>query len=147
MDDTTHIHYGALKWIGIFFISIIIGIAVAMALAGIIYGIRSKDPNNNMTFQKAVEKTLLTGIYFGFACVFLYILSNKYGYNLELIIMCAILLAGILATIGTSVPWQSIIGSGIVFIYVLFKWIYLLIKRYLVKKRNEMINKTKVKTE
>ena len=101
-----------------------------MALAGIIYGIRAKEPDNNLTFQKAVEKTILCGIYFGITCGLLYILAKDYGYNLELLILSAILLAGILASIGTSIPWQSLIGIGIVVISVFIKWIYLLIKKY-----------------
>lgn len=129
--NSINITYGTGKWIGIFFISITIGIAVAMALAGIIYGIRANDPENKLTFQKAVEKTILCGIYFGLSCGLLYVLAKKYGYNLELIIMSAILLAGILASIGTSIPWQSLIGIGIVVISVLGKWIYLLIKKRL----------------
>lgn len=129
--NSINITYGTGKWIGIFFISITIGIAVAMALAGIIYGIRANDPENKLTFQKAVEKTILCGIYFGLSCGLLYVLTKKYGYNLELIIMSAILLAGILASIGTSIPWQSLIGIGIVVISVLGKWIYLLIKKRL----------------
>jgi len=129
--NSINITYGTGKWIGIFFISITIGIAVAMALAGIIYGIRANDPENKLTFQKAVEKTILCGIYFGITCGLLYMLAKKYGYNLELIIMSAILLAGILASIGTSIPWQSLIGIGIVVISVLGKWIYLLIKKRL----------------
>ena len=129
--NSINITYGTGKWIGIFFISITIGIAVAMALAGIIYGIRANDPENKLTFQKAVEKTILCGIYFGLSCGLLYVLAKKYGYNLELIIMSAILLAGILASIGTSIPWQSLVGIGIVVITVLGKWIYLLIKKRL----------------
>ena len=129
--NSINITYGTGKWIVIFFISITIGIAVAMALAGIIYGIRANDPENKLTFQKAVEKTILCGIYFGLSCGLLYVLAKKYGYNLELIIMSAILLAGILASIGTSIPWQSLIGIGIVVISVLGKWIYLLIKKRL----------------
>ena len=129
--NSINITYGTGKWIGIFFISITIGIAVAMALAGIIYGIRANDPENKLTFQKAVEKTILCGIYFGLSCGLLYVLAKKYGYNLELIIMSAILLAGILASIGTSIPWQSLVGIGIVVITVIGKWIYLLIKKRL----------------
>jgi hypothetical protein len=129
--NSINITYGTGKWIGIFFISITIGIAVAMALAGIIYGIRANDPENKLTFQKAVEKTILCGIYFGLSCGLLYVLAKKYGYNLELIIMSAVLLAGILASIGTSIPWQSLVGIGIVVISVFGKWIYLLIKKRL----------------
>jgi hypothetical protein len=40
-------------------------------------------------------------------------------------------LAGILASIGTSIPWQSLVGIGIVVISVFGKWIYLLIKKRL----------------
>jgi hypothetical protein len=101
------------------------------------------DPENKLTFQKAVEKTILSGIYFGMTCSLLYVLAKKYEYNLELLIFCSILLAGILASIGTSIPWQSLAGIGIVFISVLGKWIYLLIKKYfeeIAKKQQERIN-------
>lgn len=129
-----------MKYAKVFIIGITIGIVVAMALAGIIYGIRAKDPNNKLTFQKAFEKTILCGIYFGITCSLLYILSKIYGYNLELLIMSAILLAGILASIATSIPWQSIVGIGIVFMTVLGKWCYLKIKIALeerARKRNQ----------
>ena len=128
------------KWISIFFISSIFGVIFALALAGIMYGIRANDPENKLTFQKAVEKTILCGIYFGITCGLLYILAKNYGYNLELLIMSAILLAGILASIGTGIPWQSLVGIGIVFISVIGKWIYLIIKKTLeerARKRNE----------
>ena len=151
--NSENINYGAKKWIGIFFISIIIGVAVGMALAGIIYGIRAKEPDNNLTFQKAVEKTILCGIYFGITCGLLYVLSDKYGYNLELIIMSAILLAGILASIGTSIPWQSLIGIGIVAIYPPFKLLCQVINEWLEKRRKkregyqEFVNNTVVVSE
>jgi hypothetical protein len=145
--NSTNITYGTGKWIGIFFISIIVGVAVAMALAGIIYGIRSNDPENKLTFQKAVEKTILCGIYFGITCGLLYILAKKYRYNLELLILSAILLAGILASIGTSIPWQSLVGIGIVFISVLGKWVYLLIKKRLEERANKAEESQKVKEE
>ncbi len=135
--NNTNIQYGIGKWIGIFFISIIVGVAVGIALAGIIYGIRVKNPDNNLTFKKAVEKTILCGIYFGITCGLLYVLAKKYGYNLELLIMSAILLAGILSSIGTSIPWQSLVGIGIVVIFVIIKLIYLSIKKYLEKKNNK----------
>jgi len=145
--NNVNIKYGFGKWIGIFFISIIVGVAVGIALAGIIYGIRAKEPDNNLTFQKAVEKTILCGIYFGLSCGLLYVLAKKYGYNLELIIMSAILLAGILASIGTSIPWQSLIGIGIVAIYPPFKlfiqWINTLIENWR-KKREEYNEKVKI---
>jgi hypothetical protein len=112
--NSENINYGAKKWIGIFFISIIIGVAVGMALAGIIYG-----------------------IYFGITCGLLYVLSDKYGYNIELIILSAILLAGILASIGTSIPWQSLIGIGIVAIYPPFKLLCQVIKEWLEKRRKK----------
>ena len=131
---TSYETYGFWRWIGIFFVGLIIGVAVGLALAGILYGIRANDPENKLTFQKAVEKTILSGIYFGFTCSLLYVLSKKYGYNLELIIMSAILLAGILASIGTSIPWQSLIGIGIVGIYVVGTYAYLKIKEYYRRK-------------
>jgi hypothetical protein len=129
-----------MKYAKVFIIGITIGIAVAMALAGIIYGIRAKEPDNKLTFQQAVEKTILCGIYFGLTCGLLYILAKNYGYNLELLIMSAILLAGILASIGTSIPWQSLIGIGIVVISVIGKWGYLKINKWLeerARKRQE----------
>ena len=107
-----------MKYAKVFMVGITIGIAVAMALAGIMYGIRANEPENKLTFQKAVEKTILCGIYFGITCGLLYILAKDYGYNLELLILSAILLAGILASIGTSIPWQSLIGIGIVILGV-----------------------------
>lgn len=131
---TSYETYGFWRWIGIFFVGLIIGVAVGLALAGILYGIRANDPENKLTFQKAVEKTILSGIYFGFTCSLLYVLSKKYGYNLELIIMSAILLAGILASIGTSIPWQSLIGIGIVSIYVIGRYTYLKIKEHYRRK-------------
>ena len=137
---TSYETYGFWRWIGIFFVGLLIGVAVGLALAGILYGIRSNDPENKLTFQKAVEKTILSGIYFGMTCSLLYVLSKKYGYNLELIILSAILLAGILASIGTSIPWQSLIGIGIVFISVIGKLCYLRIKIALeesARKRNK----------
>lgn len=137
---TSYETYGFWRWIGIFFVGLIIGVAVGLALAGILYGIRANDPDNKLTFQKAVEKTILCGIYFGITCGLLYILAKNYGYNLELLIMSAILLAGILASIGTGIPWQSLVGIGIVFISVIGKWIYLIIKKTLeerARKRNE----------
>lgn len=123
-----------MKYVWIFMSGLTIGIAVAMALAGIIYGCRVNDPDNKLTFQKAVEKTILCGIYFGFTCSLLYILSKNYKYNLELLIMSTILLAGILASIGTSIPWQSLIGIGIVGIYVVGRYTYLKIKEYYRRK-------------
>ena len=135
---TSYETYGFWRWIGIFFVGLIIGVAVGLALAGILYGIRANDPENKLTFQKAVEKTILSGIYFGFTCSLLYVLSKKYGYNLELIIMSAILLAGILASIGTSIPWQSLIGIGIVGISVIFKkYVFLPINKYYKDKANK----------
>jgi magnesium-transporting ATPase (P-type) len=136
-------NYGFWRWIIIFFVGLLIGVAVGFALAGILYGIRANEPDNKMTFQQAVEKTILSGIYFGITCSLLYVLAKKYEYNLELLILCSILLAGILASIGTSIPWQSLAGIGIVFISVLGKWIYLLIKKYfeeIAKKQQERIN-------
>ena len=106
--------FSAKKWVLIFFVSSISGVAFSLALAGIIYGSRASYPENTLTFQKAVEKTILCGIYFGLTCGLLFVLAKQYGYNLELIIMSAILLAGILASIGTSIPWQSLIGIGLV---------------------------------
>jgi len=129
-----------MKYAKVFMIWTLIGIAVSMALAGIMYGIRAKEPDNKLTFQKAFEKTILVGIYFGITCGLLYILSKYYGYNLELLILSAILLAGILASVGTSIPWQSLVGIGIVFISVLLKWCYLRIKIALeerARKRNQ----------
>ena len=133
---TSYETYGFWRWIGIFFVGLIIGVAVGLALAGIIYGIRSNDPENKLTFQQAVEKTILSGIYFGFTCSLLYVLSKKYGYNLELIIMSAILLAGILASIGTSIPWQSLIGIGIVILGVPLMMGIRKIKKYYKDKAN-----------
>lgn len=126
-----------MKYSKIFIIGITIGIVVAMALAGIIYGIRAKEPDNKLTFQKAVEKTILCGIYFGITCGLLYILSKNYGYNLELIIMSAILLSGILASIGTGIPWQSLIGIGIVAIYPPLKLLCQFINEWLEKRRKK----------
>lgn len=128
--------YSTNKWSSIFLISSISGIAFALALAGIIYGIRVNDPENTLTFQKAVEKTILCGIYFGLTCGLLYVLAKKYGYNLELIIMSAILLAGILASIGTSIPWQSLIGIGIVILGVPLMMGIRKIKKYYKDKAN-----------
>jgi hypothetical protein len=129
--EISYDNYGFWRWIGIFFVGLLIGVAVGLALAGILYGIRMNDPENKLTFQKAVEKTILSGIYFGMTCSLLYVLATKYEYNLELLIFCSILLAGILASIGTSIPWQSLAGIGIVFISVLGKWIYLKIKNWI----------------
>ena len=137
MDNISSTNISAGLWIGIFFISSISGVAFALALAGIIYGIRVNDPENTLTFQQAVEKTILCGIYFGLTCGLLYVLAKKYGYNLELIIMSAILLAGILASIGTSIPWQSLVGIGCIFIWVSGKCVYLIIKKKLKDKANE----------
>lgn len=133
---TSYETYGFWRWIGIFFVGLIIGIAVGLALAGILYGIRANDPDNKMTFQQAVEKTILSGIYFGMTCSLLYVLAKKYEYNLELLILSAILLAGILASIGTSIPWQSLIGIGIVGIYPPFKLLCQFINQWIQKKRN-----------
>jgi hypothetical protein len=126
-----------MKHAKVFIIWSTIGIAVSMALAGIIYGIRANDPENNLTFQKAVEKTILVGIYFGISCGLLYILAKDYGYNLELLILSAILLAGILASIGTSIPWQSLISIGIVLIYPLFKLLIKVIELSIEKWRKK----------
>ena len=129
-----------MKYAKVFIIWSRIGIAVSMALAGIIYGIRANEPENNLTFQKAVEKTILVGIYFGITCGLLYILSKNYGYNLELLVRSAILLEGILASIGTSIPWQSLVGIGIVLIYPPFKLLIKVIELWLEnfrKKREE----------
>jgi len=124
------------KYAGVFMIWITIGIAVSMALSGIIYGIRANDPENNLTFQLAVEKTILVGIYFGITCGLLYILSKYYGYNLELLILSAILLGGILASVGTGIPWQSLVGIAIIIIYPPFKLLCQAIYQWLQKKRN-----------
>ena len=124
------------SWYRIFWVSSISGVAFAVALAGIIYGSRVSDPENTLTYKQAVEKTILCGIYFGLTCGLLYILAKYYKYNLELIIMSAILLAGILASIGTSIPWQSLIGIGIVFIWVSVRGIYLIIKKKQKDKAN-----------
>ena len=128
---TSYENYGFWRWIGIFFVGLLVGVAVGLVLAGILYGIRANDPENKMTFQQAVEKTILSGIYFGMTCSLLYVLAKKYEYNLELLIMSAILLAGILASIGTAIPWQSISGIIIVIISVFGKWSYLKIKKAL----------------
>jgi len=133
--------YSTGKWTSIFFISSISGIAFALALAGIIYGIRVNDTENTLTFQQAVEKTILCGIYFGLTCGLLYVLAKKYGYNLELIIMAAILLAGILASIGTSIPWQSLIGIGIVILGVPLMMGIRKIKKYYKDKANREYKK------
>jgi len=132
----SYTNYGFWRWIGIFFVGLLIGVAVGLALAGILYGIRANDPENKLTFQKAVEKTILSGIYFGLTCSLLYVLAKKYGYNLELLILSAILLAGILASIGTAIPWQSLIGIGIVIIVPPFKLLCQIIKRHFEKKPN-----------
>ena len=120
-----------MKYALIFIIWTLIGIVVSIALAGIMYGIRANDTENKLTFQKAVEKTILCGIYFGITCGLLYILAKDYGYNLELLILSAILLAGILASIGTSIPWQSLIGIGIVLIYPPFKLLIKVIENWI----------------
>ena len=126
--------YGNYKpWLAIFFISILCGVVFALLLAGIIYGVRVKDPNNTLTYKTAIGSTIMPGIYIGLASGLLFILSNKYKYKdqLELIILSAILLSGILASIGTSIPWQSLIGIGTIVIYVFIKWgILNLIKYY-----------------
>ena len=132
----SYVNFGFWRWIGIFFVGLLIGVAVGLALAGILYGIRMNDPENKLTFQKAVEKTILSGIYFGMTCSLLYVLANKYDYNLELLILSAILLAGILASIGTSIPWQSLISIGIVLIYPPFKLLCQVINQWIQKKRN-----------
>jgi hypothetical protein len=131
------------SWYRIFWVSSISGVAFAVALAGIIYGSRVSDPENTLTYKQAVEKTILCGIYLGLTCGLLYILAKYYKYNLELIIMSAILLAGILASIGTSIPWQSLIGIGIVFIWVSVRGIYLIIK----KKQKDKANAESAATE
>ena len=133
---TSYETYGFWRWIGIFFVGLLIGVAVGLALAGILYGIRMNDPENKLTFQKAVEKTILSGIYFGMTCSLLYVLAKKYEYNLELLILSAILLAGILASIGTAIPWQSLIAIGIVGIYPPFKLLCQIIKKHFEKKSN-----------
>lgn len=129
--------FSAKKWILIFFVSSISGVAFSLALAGIIYGSRASYPENTLTFQKAVEKTILCGIYFGLTCGLLFVLAKQYGYNLELIIMSAILLAGILASIGTSIPWQSLVGIGLVLIGVPSMRGIRKIKKYYKDKANE----------
>jgi hypothetical protein len=133
---TSYETYGFWRWIGIFFVGLLIGVAVGLALAGILYGIRANEPDNKMTFQQAVEKTILSGIYFGMTCSLLYVLAKKYDYNLELLILSAILLAGILASIGTSIPWQSLISIGIILIYPPFKLLCQVINQWIQKKRN-----------
>jgi hypothetical protein len=133
---TSYETYGFWRWIGIFFVGLLIGVAVGLALAGILYGIRANEPDNKMTFQQAVEKTILSGIYFGMTCSLLYVLAKKYDYNLEFLILSAILLAGILASIGTSIPWQSLVGIGIVGIYPPFKLLCQAIYQWIQKKRN-----------
>lgn len=50
--------------------------------------------------------------------------------------MSAILLAGILASIGTAIPWQSLIAIGIVIIVPPFKLLCQIIKRHIEKKPN-----------
>lgn len=134
---TSYENYGFWRWIGIFFVGLLIGVAVGLALAGILYGIRANDPENKMTFQQAVEKTILSGIYFGMTCSLLYVLAKKYEYNLELLILSAILLAGILASIGTSIPWQSLTGIGIVLIYPPFKLLIKVIENWIEKWRKK----------
>jgi len=138
----SYVNYGFWRWIGIFFVGIIVGVAVGLALAGILYGIRANDPENKMTFQKAVEKTILSGIYFGMTCSLLYVLATKCNYNLELIVMSAILLAGILASIGTSIPWQSLTAIGIVGIYPPLKLLGQAIYKWLQEKRNNASKET-----
>ena len=129
-------YFCKVKYVLIFVICITIGIAVSMALSGILYGIRMSDPENKMTFQLAVEKTILVGLYFGITCGLLYILSKTYGYNLELLILSAILLGGILASVGTGIPWQSLVGIAIIIIYPPFKLLCQAIYQWLQKKRN-----------
>ena len=135
-----------MKYAKVFMVGITIGIAVAMALAGIMYGIRANEPENKLTFQKAVEKTILCGIYFGITCGLLYILAKDYGYNLELLILSAILLAGILASIGTSIPWQSLISIGIVLIYPPFKLLIKVIELSIEKWRKKREKYQEIKT-
>ena len=144
---TSYETYGFWRWIGIFFVGLLIGVAVGLALAGILYGIRANDPENKLTFQKAVEKTILSGIYFGITCSLLYVLAKKYGYNLELLILSAILLAGILASIGTAIPWQSLISIGMVGIYPPFKLLCQIIKKHFEKKSNNQNGNSSVELE
>jgi len=129
-------YFCKVKYVLIFVICITIGIGVSMALSGILYGIRMNDPENKLTFQLAVEKTILVGLYFGITCGLLYILSKTYEYNLELLILSAILLGGILASVGTGIPWQSLIGIAIIIIYPPFKLLVQVIHQWLQKKRN-----------
>ena len=131
------INISTTSWFRIFCVSSISGVAFALALAGIIYGSRVSDPENTLTYKQAVEKTILCGIYLGLTGGLLYILAKYYKYNLELIIMSAILLGGILASIGTSIPWQSLIGIGGVILYVSTKYGILKIKKYYKDKANK----------
>lgn len=144
---TSYENYGFWRWIGIFFVGLLVGVAVGLVLAGILYGIRANDPENKMTFQQAVEKTILSGIYFGMTCSLLYVLAKKYEYNLELLIMSAILLAGILASIGTAIPWQSLIGIGIVLIYPPFKLLIKVIENWIEKWRKKREGYQEIKNE
>lgn len=129
------------KWYIIFLVSSISGVAFSLALAGIIYGSRVSYPENTLTYKDAVEKTILCGIYFGLTCGLLYLLAKTYGYNLELIIMSAILLAGILASIGTSIPWQSLFGIGVVILYISGKYGIIKIKEYYARRALERRHK------
>ena len=141
------------KWYIIFLVSSISGVAFSLALAGIIYGSRVSDPENTLTYKDAVEKTILCGIYFGLTCGLLYLLAKTYGYNLELIIMSAILLAGILASIGTSIPWQSLFGIGVVILYISGKYGIIKIKEYYARRdlerrrKDELGNYTELSNE
>ena len=132
------------KWYIIFLVSSISGVAFSLALAGIIYGSRVSYPENTLTYKQAIEKTILCGIYFGLTCGLLYILSKYYKYKLELIIMSAILLAGILASIGTSIPWQSLFGIGVVFLYVSGKYGILKIMEHYERKALERRRKNEL---
>ena len=141
------------KWYIIFLVSSISGVAFSLALAGIIYGSRVSYPENTLTYKDAVEKTILCGIYFGLTCGLLYLLAKTYGYNLELIIMSAILLAGILASIGTSIPWQSLFGIGVVILYISGKYGIIKIKEYYARRdlerrrKDELGNYTELSNE
>lgn len=132
------------SWYRIFWASSISGVAFAVTLAGIIYGSRVNDPESTLTYKQAVEKTILCGIYLGLTCGLLYILAKYYEYNLELIIMSAILLAGILASIGTSIPWQSLFGIGVIILYIMMKYVIIKIKEHLARQALERRRKEKL---
>ena len=67
--------------------------------------------------------------------------------------MSAILLAGILASIGTSIPWQSLFGIGVVILYISGKYGIIKIKEYYARRdlerrrKDELGNYTELSNE